>query len=478
MAMQDPIELKLSPNQPPRTMSGPIHRLALALVWVTIAISFLVFTEPAPVDVAMLLVIGLLPMIGLVRITQPLIVVFALWLVVAALTLLATMNAIDVPKALPHAAVTLFLFISMFVLAAFVTYRPGRHTRLIFNAYIYAAVIAAVAGIAGYFNLFPGAFEMFTKFGRATGTFKDPNVFGPFLVPPLVYILHRLLEGAWRTLPWLLMSVGLLGLAVLLSFSRGAWVNLGIAVALFGWLSFLTARSDLQRIKLIGAALFGGIAVCVLLGVALQFDEIGRLFGERAALTQSYDEGPEGRFGGQQKAMALIVNNPFGIGPQQFAPNFHFEEPHNVYLAMFLNAGWVGGGLFAGLILMTIAIGLAHAFRRTASQPLFLIAYSCFVANAVEGFLIDLDHWRHVFLLMAIVWGLILGDRHRIDIRGFIDPRDMFLSPEMLLSARPVRHLVPALASTRPARLAAPSRRALGGQDARPGRAPGRRVSS
>jgi O-antigen ligase len=476
--MQDPIELKLSPNQPPRPMSGPIHRLALALVWVTVAASFLVFTEPAPVDVAMLLVIGLLPMIGLVRITQPLVVVFALWLVVAALTLFATMNAIDVAKAVPHAAVTLFLFVSMFVLAAFVTYRPDRHTRLIFNAYIYAAVIAAVAGIAGYFNVFPGAFDMFTKFGRATGTFKDPNVFGPFLVPPLVYILHRLLEGAWRTLPWLLMSIGLLGLAVLLSFSRGAWVNLAIAVVLFGGLSFLTARSDVQRIKLIGAALGGGIAACVLIGGALQFDEIGRLFGERATLSQSYDQGPEGRFGGQQKAMALIVSNPFGIGPQQFAPNFHFEEPHNVYLAMFLNAGWVGGGLFAGLILMTIVIGFVHAFRRTATQPLFLIAYACFVANAAEGFVIDLDHWRHVFLLMAIVWGLVLGDRHRIDIRGFIDPRDMFLSPELLLSARPARHLVPALASPRPARLAAPRRRALDGQDARPGRAPGRRASS
>jgi hypothetical protein len=30
------------------------------------------------------------------------------------------------------------------------------------------------------------------RYGRATGPFKDPNVFGPFLVPALVYGLSRL----------------------------------------------------------------------------------------------------------------------------------------------------------------------------------------------------------------------------------------------------------------------------------------------
>ena len=29
-----------------------------------------------------------------------------------------------------------------------------------------------------------------TRYGRATGLFKDPNVFGPFLVPALVYALE------------------------------------------------------------------------------------------------------------------------------------------------------------------------------------------------------------------------------------------------------------------------------------------------
>src|SRR5205823_5332936 len=140
--------------------------------------------------------------------------------------------------------------------------------------------------------------------------------------------------------------------------------------------------------------------------VALQLDGVANLFGERAALTQSYDEGPEGRFGGQEKAARLIVEHPMGIGAQQFAPHHHHEEPHNVYLAMLLNAGWLGGLIFLGLIGSTGVLGLRHALVRGAAQPLFLVVYACFVANAVEGAIIDIDHWRHFYLLMAMVWGL------------------------------------------------------------------------
>ena len=133
------------------------------------------------------------------------------------------------------------------------------------------------------------------------------------------------------------------------------------------------------------------------------------LASERASLDQSYDEGPEGRFGGQQKAAGLALENPLGLGAQQFVPQYHHEEPHNVYVTMFLNAGWVGGLIFLGLVATTSVWGLRHAFVRRATQPLFLVVYACFVAQALEGSIIDLDHWRHFYLLLALVWGLMLS---------------------------------------------------------------------
>ena len=48
-----------------------VHMLALAMVWLTVALSAVVFREPAPFDIMMLGLILLLPIIGLVRINAP-----------------------------------------------------------------------------------------------------------------------------------------------------------------------------------------------------------------------------------------------------------------------------------------------------------------------------------------------------------------------------------------------------------------------
>src|SRR4029077_10486863 len=84
------------------------------------------------------------------------------------------------------------------VIAGFIAKRPGAHASLVLNAYLCAAMVAALAGSIGYFHLIPGAREVMTRYGRATGLFKDPNVFGPFLVPALLYVMSRLVEGSIR----------------------------------------------------------------------------------------------------------------------------------------------------------------------------------------------------------------------------------------------------------------------------------------
>ena len=53
------------------------HKLALALVWLTVASGAVVFTEPAPVDVLTMGLVVLLPVIGLVAISRSLIVLLA-----------------------------------------------------------------------------------------------------------------------------------------------------------------------------------------------------------------------------------------------------------------------------------------------------------------------------------------------------------------------------------------------------------------
>lgn len=407
-----------------------LQRLALALVWLAVASGAVVFSEPAPVDVlTMGLVIGL-PLVGLVVVPPALWIVGAGLALCGAAALFASSFAPDLGKSTIHSVVSVYLYAAFFVLAAFVAKRPYAHTRLILEAWLWAAFVAALAGVVGYFNLMPGASEIFTRYGRASGTFKDPNVLGPFLVPALLYALHKVLNEPVRRalVPGALLMF--LSFALLLSFSRGAWFNAVVAAAIYLYGSLVFARSNRQRIKLIA---LGSVAIAgagAVLAMAARTDAIGDLLSDRAALTQTYDVGPHGRFGGQEKAKGLILDNPFGLGAQVFAPHYHHEEPHSVYLTVFLNAGWAGGLVYIAIVWLTVLWGLRHAMRRTATQPLYLIAYGAFAAHALEGFIIDLDHWRHFYLLMAIVWGLMLADR--VSLAAASVPRRQ---PRLLLPA-------------------------------------------
>jgi O-antigen ligase len=144
-----------------------------------------------------------------------------------------------------------------------------------------------------------------------------------------------------------------------------------------------------------------------LVTVALSSDYMSEMLQERSSLTMAYDTGSQGRFGGQEKAIDLIVGNPLGIGAQEFTTRHHPEEVHNVYLSLLLDAGWFGGGVYWVLVALTLALGFRHALKATPTRPLFLVAYAGFVAVALEGAIVDTDHWRHFYLLMAIVWGLM-----------------------------------------------------------------------
>ncbi len=58
-----------------------------------------------------------------------------------------------------------------------------------------------------------------------------------------------------------LALIFLMAFALFLSFSRGAWVNLAIALGVFGYLSFILARSNWARFKIAGVALACCLAV-------------------------------------------------------------------------------------------------------------------------------------------------------------------------------------------------------------------------
>ena len=431
----------------PRTPSV-VHRLALALTWLAIASGAIVFSEPAPTDVLTMGMIVLLPVVGLTAFRPPTLVLAAVLLSICGLGFIAALNATELGRPAMHMAISLYLSLAAVVIAGFVARQPIKHTRLIFRAHLAGALLAALAALIGYFDLLPGTKELFTKFDRASGPFKDPNVFGPFLVPAILYALHvwlnrPLLKGLPAAVALLLLS-----LAALLSFSRGAWAGTAIAVAIYLYVNFVTTRRALDRIRILTATLAVAIGGTGLLLVALQSDAVSHLLSQRASLAQSYDVGHEGRFGGQIKAFDVITEAPFGIGALEFPERFHHEDVHNVYLNVFLNSGWLGGLMFIGLAVVTLALGLSRSLQRTPYQGYLLIAYAALAATLLQGVLIDIDHWRHFHVLLGIVWALMLAPPARVtrSDRIVTDRRPKLLQPVILLppSRRQPRILGPA----------------------------------
>ena len=210
----------------------------------------------------------------------------------------------------------------------------------------------------------------------------------------------------------------ILVIQLLLAFSRGAWGAFAVAVVLMLGLSFVTAATGRERRRIIGVAILGTVALAALLVVILSVPQVSALFQERATLTEDYDTGRFGRFGRHILGAELALDHPWGIGPLQFTKYFP-EDPHNSFLDSFMAGGWLSGTAYLGLILVTLIVGLQHVFVRTPWRVTYIAIYASFVAQTGESYIIDVQHWRHYFMIIGMLWGLFAAAAaYRRGLRG------------------------------------------------------------
>lgn len=390
-----------------RRFSRAARQILEFSLFVTILISGFVFVEPAPYEFAVIL-LAFACLIAGVTIQRPLLPMIWLLVLWNVGGMIAYFRVSDKDLTDRFVIVTLFMAVSAVVFAALFSDDSVRRLKILRAAYILAALIAATAGIIGYFKLIPAAVPLFAPNGRATGPFKDPNVYGPFLILPILFLLQTLLVRGLRLLTAGTLLVILLGF--FLSFSRGAWIHFLLSAAIMFVLLIVTAQSHLFRARLI---LLGSVSAVLLAGavaVALSFPEISSMFKERAQVVQYYDVGSGGRFTLQFIALDEILNFPLGMGPYAFAATYGIQQ-HNVYLQSFLVYGWIGGLAFITLVLLTVGVGLRASLQRTPWQSYLIPVYATLVGAAGEGIVIDTDHWRHYFLMLGIIWGLVAATR-------------------------------------------------------------------
>jgi hypothetical protein len=270
-----------------------------------------------------------------------------------------------------------------------------------------AALIATAAGYIGFFHLLPGA-DIFLDNDRVSATFKDPNVYGPFLIFPIVWLLVSLLVRGIRLFDVAVLMVLLGGL--LLSFSRGAWAHFAIS-AVIGIVIVLAVTPDPRmRVRIVLLGLLGATVAALLLIAFTSIGSVHDMIVERAKAIQPYDVGPGGRFWQQQLALSTILDNPNGLGPFEFDRIFGLQQ-HNVYMQGFLVYGWLGGATYLTLVAATLMIGLRAVLVRSPWQHYLIAAYAVFVGELVEGMIVDTDHWRHFFLMIGLIWGLMVANQ-------------------------------------------------------------------
>lgn len=398
--------MNIPPIRSTRQHVGTGVDLGYGLLWLVFAMGSVVFIEPSPFDIAMLALAALFIGMGL-RIPgslAPLLTLCAAILIGGGIGLMETAYPSESGR---HLAITGYLVVIAIVVAAIVYNDPPRALAAILGGHTVAAVIAATAGIAGYFSLFPGAFELFTDFARAKGTFKDPNVYGPFLVMAAIYALYRVLERPpLRAAGWALL-LAYMSFAVLLSFSRAAWAYYALSLVLAILLLLVVSRTPERRMRIVAVSV-GALILCVAaLAVALSMASVADMFAIRGNVMQSYDTN---RFTGQQNALAWILERPLGVGQYDFGA-WWGAQPHNVYLYLFLQAGWLGGFAYLALVLVTLAAGVAAVFRGLPRPGLAIVVVVCFVGLVLEGLVVDTDHWRQFWVLLGAIWGLIAWRR-------------------------------------------------------------------
>ena len=392
----------------PKGLAAPrVLALQRALVWLVGASGAIVFVEPSPYEIMTLLATVAFFATGL-RLK------LALMPLVLMLVLLNTGYSISAIPLLDQSTVATWIATSWYMavtvmfFAMVISEDTAARLDMLRRGLVAGAMIAALAAIAGYLHLVPGGTDLLTLYGRARGTFKDPNVLGAFLILPALFALQSVVSDRLGKSLRNVVAFCVMALAILLAFSRAAWGGLVLTSAFMLALMVLTSRTNAQRSRVIVMAIVAAVLALALVAVLLSIDSIAEMFKQRASFDQSYDEGRFGRFGRHILGAEMALDLPFGIGPLQFH-RFFPEDTHNSYLNAFMSGGWLSGVCYPALVFTTVVMGFRHIFVRVPWQRAYLAIFAAFIGTVGESFVIDTDHWRHFWMMLGAMWGMFVA---------------------------------------------------------------------
>ena len=138
----------------------------------------------------------------------------------------------------------------------------------------------------------------------------------------------------------------------------------------------------------------------MLVAGAVSLSGSGDFLSDRARV-QSYDAD---RFGAQAAGLEPAQRYPFGVGPGQFelvAP----ISAHSTYVRVFAEQGLPGILAFVTLVLFTLGAAVANAVAGRDTYGIGSAALlGAWCGLLVNSLVIDTLHWRHLWVVAALVW--------------------------------------------------------------------------
>lgn len=246
------------------------------------------------------------------------------------------------------------------------------------------------------------------RFLRAYGSFDHPNILGGVMVLGIILVLYSSLQKEINRNKRLfyLITLAIFYLALLVSFSRTAWLALIIStpfILLSAW-----TRGKFQR-KLIGFFIFLiiGISTAVILpGRELFLTRVqteSRLEQKSVAEREVY----------LKQAQEVIIQNPVlgtGVGNYTIAvkqndnfayPYWYYQPVHNYWLLIWAELGFFG---LLAMVIFWLAI-----FKKSFKKGLYPIVLALFVFSLF-------DHWLWTQPFELIIFFGIVGLIFREDI--------------------------------------------------------------
>lgn len=369
------------------------------LIFIVLITQIFVRVEPALYDVIipMLLVLGIFwRKLTFTNFFQSPYLFCVIYLVLDALSLLNASNPI---VGIRFFLITLYLIFTSFLFTAYI--RSPKEEKNIKNGYVAAASIASLLGLVGLATCFTPFLWGGT---RVMALFKDPNVFGAFLIPAIAFQLVDIAGMELKNKIFIVkvLITSLLGVGVVFSYSRGTYLSFVIMGAVL--ILFLLMSHGKKCLKpILVTFIVTAIIVSCLLTV----------FGEWNFLVarlrfQNYDVR---RFDTHEAAISSIgtsiTQTPtillWGSGPGYFE-DFFGMSAHNTYLKVCFEDGVLALVSLCLLFFFTLMNLLRKMVRTKRFSGLEAVVFSSILGILVNSLVIDTLHWRHLWYLIGVAW--------------------------------------------------------------------------